>query len=45
MTPQPFPRALPAPTGDTVVLDDGLIQRAIAASRESPRRRVVLPSR
>ncbi len=43
MTQQPFPRALEAPPGEAVPLDAGLIQRAIAASRESPRRRVILP--
>ena len=43
MTPKPFPRALDAPLGESVVLDAGLIERAIAASRESPRRRVILP--
>lgn len=42
MTPKPFPRALDAPSGESVVLDAGLIERAIAASRESPRRRVIL---
>lgn len=39
MTPTPFPRALDAPLGESVVLDARLIERAIAASRESPRRR------
>ncbi len=43
MTPKPFPRALDAPSGESVVLDARLIERAIAASRESPRRRVILP--
>ena len=43
MTPKPFPRALEAPPGEAVVLDAGLIERAIAAARESPRRRVILP--
>ncbi len=43
MTQQPFLRALDAPPGEAVVLDPGLIERAIAASRQSPRRRVILP--
>lgn len=43
MTPKPFPRALDAPSGESVVLDAGLLERAIAASRESPRQRVILP--
>lgn len=38
-----FPRALDAPAGETALIDEQLIGRAIAASRESPRRRVILP--
>lgn len=43
MTPTLFPRALDAPPGESVVLDAELIERAVAASRESPRRRIILP--
>jgi cupin fold WbuC family metalloprotein len=43
MTEHPFPRALDAPPGEAVVLDARLIDRAVAASRKSPRRRVILP--
>lgn len=43
MPERPVPRALSAPAGDAVVIDAALIRRAVAASRESPRRRVILP--
>lgn len=43
MSQRPFPRALDAPPGEAVVLNAGLIQQAVAASRESPRGRVILP--
>jgi cupin fold WbuC family metalloprotein len=43
MTHKPFPRALNAPPGEAVVLNAGLLERAVAASRKSPRRRVILP--
>jgi cupin fold WbuC family metalloprotein len=36
-------RALEAPSGALVVIDDGLIERALAASRASPRGRIILP--
>ncbi len=38
-----FPRALDAPPGEVALLDSDLIERAVAASRKSPRRRVILP--
>ncbi len=41
--PKSFPRALAPPAGEVAVLDDGLIERAVAASRKSPRRRIILP--
>ena len=37
------PRALAAPPGATVSIDDALIATAIDASRQSPRRRIILP--
>jgi len=37
------PRALPAPTEPVVVLTRSLAERTIAASRESDRKRVILP--
>lgn len=40
---KPYARALDAPLGDLVLLDDALMQRAVEASRESPRRRVIQP--
>ena len=43
MKPKPFPRALDAPPGEAVVLNAGLIERAVAASRKSPRGRIILP--
>lgn len=39
----PGARALAPPAGDAVRLDAELIARAVAASRTSPRRRIVLP--
>ena len=39
----PTPRALPPPSEDVVVLSQTLAEQALAASRESERRRVVLP--
>ncbi|HET7039257.1 MAG TPA: WbuC family cupin fold metalloprotein [Gemmatimonadales bacterium] len=39
----PFPRALEAPRGAITPVGEPLIARVIAASRESPRRRMVLP--
>ncbi len=41
--PEPFPLALDPPAGEAVVIDDTLIETAIAGSRESPRRRIILP--
>jgi cupin fold WbuC family metalloprotein len=38
-----FPAALPTPTGELRLLGDAEIERALAASRASPRRRVILP--
>jgi cupin fold WbuC family metalloprotein len=37
------PRALPAPAGAVVVLSDEHVEMALAASRESSRRRTILP--
>ncbi|UCF94185.1 MAG: WbuC family cupin fold metalloprotein [Desulfobacterales bacterium] len=39
----PFPKALEAPKGSVIIMDDPLISRAIAMSRQSPRRRIILP--
>jgi cupin fold WbuC family metalloprotein len=39
----PAPRALEAPRGAIIPIGEPLIARVIAASRESPRRRMVLP--
>jgi cupin fold WbuC family metalloprotein len=41
--PPSVPRALEAPRGAIIPIGDALIARVIAASRESPRRRMVLP--
>jgi cupin fold WbuC family metalloprotein len=38
-----YPVALKAPAGKVVIMDDDLFRKAILASRESPRKRVVLP--
>jgi cupin fold WbuC family metalloprotein len=38
-----FPRALNAPQDSVVIMDTSLVQKAIAASRKSPRKRVILP--
>lgn len=38
-----FPAALPAPRDEISVLDTGLLRQAIEASRQSPRKRVILP--
>jgi cupin fold WbuC family metalloprotein len=38
-----YPRALDAPAGDLVLINDEMIRRAVAASRESPRKRIILP--
>lgn len=38
-----FPRALEAPGGEVALIDAGLIERAVVASQQSPRRRVILP--
>ncbi len=38
-----YARALEAPDGDLVLIGDDLVQQAIAYSRTSPRRRVILP--
>ncbi len=40
---QSYPRALKSPTGELVTLTDNLIDAAIFASRESPRKRIILP--
>jgi cupin fold WbuC family metalloprotein len=42
-SPSSFPRALDAPKGAITPIGEPLIARVIAASRESPRRRMVLP--
>lgn len=39
----PYPLSLPPVAGDVFVLDEAALQRGIAASRESPRRRIMLP--
>jgi cupin fold WbuC family metalloprotein len=36
-------RALPAPTGDVVLIDEPLLEQALAAARQSPRGRIILP--
>ena len=41
--PDPIPPALPAPPGDVIVLDTGLFELPLAASRNSPRKRIILP--
>jgi len=38
-----FPQALASPAEPVVVIDSELMQRAIEASRKSPRKRVILP--
>ena len=38
-----FPLALDAPQGSVVTIDDLLVAAAIEASRESPRKRIILP--
>lgn len=38
-----FARALESPSESLVVIDDGLIERALVASRASPRGRIILP--
>ncbi len=38
-----FALAMDAPVGDTVLIDDSLIEAAIARSRKSTRRRIILP--
>jgi cupin fold WbuC family metalloprotein len=35
--------ALPAPPGDVVTLTEGLVQQALERSRQSPRKRIILP--
>lgn len=35
--------ALDAPVGDVITVSEDLVQRALVASRESPRKRVILP--
>jgi cupin fold WbuC family metalloprotein len=40
---KPYPLALKSPSGDLVELTDNLIDAAIFASRESPRKRIILP--
>jgi cupin fold WbuC family metalloprotein len=39
----PYRRALDAPPGDLVLVDDQVVQQAVDASRASPRRRVIQP--
>ena len=44
MTPDhDYPRALKPPSEDVVLIDDNLIQTAVDASRNSPRKRITLP--
>ncbi|HEX8825423.1 MAG TPA: WbuC family cupin fold metalloprotein [Archangium sp.] len=43
MSPPSFPRALAAPDGELVVLSRSLVERVTESSRESPRRRIILP--
>lgn len=38
-----FPKALPAPTGDVVRITAGMVAEAVRGSRQSPRRRIILP--
>jgi cupin fold WbuC family metalloprotein len=38
-----IPAALDAPIGDVITISEELVQRALVASRESPRKRVILP--
>lgn len=38
-----YPKALPPESGDIVVYTGEQIERAVVASRESPRRRIILP--
>lgn len=43
MTQSGIPAALTAPAGAVTVLNEAIIQNAIELSRESPRRRIILP--
>ncbi len=43
MSEVPFPLALPAPVGNVVTLTERLVQQAIEQSRNSPRKRIILP--
>lgn len=43
MAPEPYPLALPSPQGAVFVLDETMVRLGIRASRESPRRRIMLP--
>lgn len=38
-----FPKALPPPSEDVVLSNDTLIQQGVEASRNSPRKRIILP--
>jgi cupin fold WbuC family metalloprotein len=38
-----WPRALGSPSGDVVIIEDQLVGTAIAASRKSSRKRIILP--
>jgi len=40
---KPYARALDAPSGELVLVDDARVQHAVDASRVSPRRRVIQP--
>ncbi len=40
---QSFPVAMDAPQADVVILDQHLMERAIAQSRQSPRKRIIFP--
>jgi cupin fold WbuC family metalloprotein len=40
---EPYPRALPSPPGRSVLIDDALIAATVAASRNSPRGRIIQP--
>ncbi len=43
MTPANFPLSLPKAEGPVFTLDQAALERGIAASRESPRRRIIMP--
>jgi cupin fold WbuC family metalloprotein len=38
-----YPRALPPPTSDTTIIDEGAVDEVIRHSRTSPRKRVIKP--